>query len=73
MEVVLSTELGLGLLVLVGEIGLEAGTEIDVPAPDAAKGRFGVLVIVCAKLTGFARVLCHKERRNGSIFKFKNS
>ena len=35
LEVILLAESGLGLFVLVGEIGLEARTEIDVPTPEA--------------------------------------
>lgn len=64
-EIVLFAECGFGLFVLMGEEGLEARAEIDVPAPEAAEGRLGVLVVVCAELAVLAGVglLCHKAIR----------
>ena len=59
-EVVLLADGCLGLLVLMGEIGLEAGAEIDMPAPDAAEDRFGILVVMRPELAVFAGILCHK-------------
>ena len=60
-KVVLLAKLGLGLGVLVGEIVLPAGTEVDVPAPESSERRLGPLVIVSAELAGFAGVLCHGQ------------
>jgi hypothetical protein len=36
LEVILFSEGSFGFLILIGEIGFEAGAEVDVPAPDAA-------------------------------------
>ena len=59
------SQLLLGLLVLVGEIVLPTGAEIDVPAPESSQKRFGIIVICGPELAVFARVLCHK---NESLF-----
>ena len=67
MEVVLPPQFCLGLLVLVGEEGLEAGAEVDMPAPEAAEDRFGILVVVRPELAVLARVLCHNKM--GTWFK----
>ena len=60
-EIVLFAECGFGLFVLMGEEGLEARAEIDVPAPDPAEGRFGVLVVVRSEFAVLARIGCHKQ------------
>ena len=44
------------LLVLVGKIGPEARAEVNMPAPETADGRFGILVIMCAELAVLAGV-----------------
>ena len=59
LEVVLCAELGLGLGVLVGEVVLPAGAEFDVPAPETAGKRFGILVVFGPERAGFAGVRCH--------------
>ena len=57
LEVVLLAEPGLGLGVLVGEVVLPAGAEVDVPAPDAAGEGFGVAVVLCPEGAGLAGVM----------------
>ena len=52
---------GLGLLVLMGEIGLEARAEVDVPAPEPTQEGFGILVVMRAELAVFAGVLGHRD------------
>ena len=44
-----------------GEVALEAGAEVDVPTPEAAQGRFGVLVVLCPETASFAGkfLFCH--------------
>ena len=44
-----------------GEVALEAGVEVDVPTPEAAYGRFGVLVVLCPETASFAGkfLFCH--------------
>ena len=44
-----------------GEESFEARTEVNVPAPEATQGRFGVLVVGCAELAVLAGVSgdCH--------------
>lgn len=59
LEIVLLPEGGLDGVFLVSEIGLEAGAEVDVPAPDAAEHRFRILVVVRSELAVLAGVLCH--------------
>lgn len=61
MEVVLSPELRLCLLVLMGEEGLEARAEDDMPPPEAAERRLGIPVIVSPELTVLAGIIlmCH--------------
>ena len=49
----------LGLLILMGEIGLEARAEIDMPTPETTHERFRVLVVMRAELAVFAGVLGH--------------
>ena len=61
LEIVLLPEDGLDGIVLMGEIGLETGAEVDVPAPESSERRLGPLVIVSAELAGFAGVLCHGQ------------
>ena len=63
LEVVLFAEGGLGQRVLVGEVVLPTRAEIDVPTPEAAEGRLGILVVVCAELAVLAGVgcLCHRK------------
>ena len=47
-----------------GEIGLPARAEVDVPAPEAAEQRLGILVVMCAELAGFAGVvLFHMSKK----------
>ena len=61
LEIVFYTEIGLCLIVKMGEVSLEAGAEIDMPAPETTQNGFGVLLIVCAKFTVLARImLFHK-------------
>ena len=60
VEVVLSPQLGLRLFILMGEVGLPAGAEVDVPAPESSEGRLRAPVIVCAKLAFLTGVLCHR-------------
>ena len=52
---------GFGLWILVGEEGLEARAEVDVPTPEAAPQGLGILVVVSPELAGLARVFlfCH--------------
>ena len=61
LEIVLLPEDGLDGVVLVGEIGLEAGAEVDVPPPDAAEHRFRILVVVRSELAVLAGILCHSR------------
>ena len=61
LEIVLLPEDGLDGVVLVGEIGLEAGAEVDVPPPDAAEHRFRILVVMRSELAVLAGVLCHGQ------------
>jgi hypothetical protein len=42
-----------------GEIGLEARTEIDVPTPEPSHEGFGILVVMRAELAVFTGVLEH--------------
>ncbi len=63
MEIVLSPQLGLGFIVLVGEEGFESGTKVDMPAPEAAERRLGVPVVVSPELAVLARVLCHNVKK----------
>lgn len=37
---------GLGLRILVGEVGPETRAEVDVPPPEAALQGFGILVVM---------------------------
>ena len=62
VEIVLSPQFGLGLPVLVGEVGLPAGAEVDVPAPEAAEGRLGPPVVVGAELAVLAGVFSHNVK-----------
>ena len=39
-----------------GEIGTEAGAEVDMPAPESADGRFGIFVVVSPETAGLTRV-----------------
>jgi len=59
--VVLLPEGSFGLGVLVGEEGLEARAEIDVPPPEAAPEGLGILVVVSPELAGLAGefLFCH--------------
>ena len=61
---VLLPERGLRLLVLMGEIVLPAGAEVNVPAPKTPEEGLGIIVVGCAELAVLARVgclLCHKS------------
>ena len=49
LEVILLPQRRLRLLVLMREVRLEAGAEIDMPAPEPAEERLGVLVVVSAE------------------------
>ena len=60
VEVVFSPEFGLCHFILVGEVRLPAGAEVDVPAPESSEGRLRAPVIVCAKLAFLTGVLCHR-------------
>ena len=40
-----------------GEVVFPARAEVDVPAPDAAGERFGVVVVLCPEGAGLAGVL----------------
>lgn len=55
---------GFGLCILVGEEGLEAWAEVDVPAPEPAPERLGTLFIVRPELAGLAGImlLCHNAK-----------
>lgn len=61
MEIILLPKCCLCLFILVSEVAFEAWAEINVPAPETAQGRFGVLVVVCAELAVLAGVFlfCH--------------
>ena len=61
MEVVFLPKGGLRLFVLMGEEGLPARAEVDMPAPEAAFEGLGILVVRCAELAVLAGVglLCH--------------
>ena len=61
VEIILSPQFSLGLFILMSEIGLPTGAEVDVPAPESSERRLGPLVIVSAELAGFAGVLCHGQ------------
>jgi hypothetical protein len=60
VEVVFFTKDSLGFFILMGEICFETGAEVDMPAPEPAKDRFGILVVVRVELAVLARVLGHK-------------
>ena len=60
VEVILSSQFSLGLLILMGEVCLPAGAEVDMPAPESSEGRLRAPVIVCAKLAFLTGVLCHR-------------
>ena len=49
-----------------GEIGLEAGAEIDVPPPEPAEERLWVLVVMGSELAVFAGILGHRSIRDWS-------
>ena len=66
VEIVPSHQFRLGLLILMGEVGLEAGAEVDVPAPETAQRRFGIPVVVGPELAVLAVILFH----NGSWYWF---
>ena len=51
----------LRLLVLMREIALESRAEIDMPTPESADERLGILVVVRAELAVFAGVFVHGE------------
>ena len=59
-EAVLLSKRRLRRLVLMREIGFEARAEIDVPAPETAEDRFGILVVMSPELAGFAGIGCHR-------------
>jgi len=56
-EFVLISERRLGLLILMGEIVLPPGAEVDVPSPEPADKRLGILVILRPQRAVFAGVL----------------
>ena len=56
LEMILLPKGCLGLFILMGEVVLPAGAEVDVPAPEAAQGRFRVPVVVSAELAVLAGV-----------------
>ncbi len=60
VEVILSLQFSLGLLILMGEVSLPAGAEVDMPAPESSKGRLRAPVIVGAELAFLTGVLCHR-------------
>ena len=60
VEVILSPQFSLGLLILTGEVSLPAGAEVDVPAPESSEGRLRAPVIVGAELAFLTGVLCHR-------------
>jgi hypothetical protein len=64
LKVILLTDCRLSLLVLMGEVGLEAWAEVDVPAPETAPERLGTLLIMRPELTGLAGImlLCHNAK-----------
>ena len=49
------------LFILVSEVVLPTRAEVDVPAPESADKRLGVLVILGPERAGFAGVLRHSE------------
>ena len=62
LEIILFPDRGLRLLVLMGEIRLEAGAEVDVPTPESAQERLRGLVVMRAELAVFAGVVGHRDR-----------
>lgn len=60
-EAVLLSKRRLRRLVLMREIGFEARAEIDVPAPETAEDRFGILVVMSPELAGLAGIGRHRE------------
>ena len=61
LEIIFLPENGLDCVVLMGEIGLEARAEVDVPPPDAAEHRFRILVVMRSELAVLAGILCHNR------------
>ena len=59
LEMVPFPQGGFRFVVLVGEIALPAGTEIDMPPPESPEDGFRVLVILRPEFTGFAWIRCH--------------
>ena len=61
LKVILLPQCNFSFLILMGEIVLPAGAEIDVPAPDTAGERLGIVVVLCPEGAGFAGVMlfCH--------------
>ena len=41
------------------KISLESRAEIDMPTPEPTEEGFGILIVMCAELAGFAGVLGH--------------
>lgn len=64
LKVILLPDCRLSLLVLMGEVGLEPRTEVDMPAPEPAPERLGTLFIVRPELAGLAGImlLCHNAK-----------
>jgi hypothetical protein len=64
LKVILLTDCRLSLFVLMGEVGLEPRTEVDMPAPEPAPERLGTLFIVRPELAGLAGImlLCHNAK-----------
>ena len=61
LKLILLPQRSLCLLVLMREIALESRAEIDMPAPEPADERLGVLVVMRAQLAVFAGVFGHDE------------
>ena len=61
LEVILLPQCGLCFFILMGEVTLKARAEVNVPPPETAYCRLGILVVMCAKLAVLAGVLllCH--------------
>jgi hypothetical protein len=61
LEIILQPQFGSFVFGHGIHIGFPAGTEVDVPSPDAAEEGFGVLVIPCPERAGRAFGVSHES------------